>query len=269
MNAQTRTEISRLLEEHGLRPVHRLGQNFLADANVTRKIVKTSQIGRGDRVVEIGAGTGTLTAALAAAGAHVVAYEIDERLSPILESVTSGLDVELRFEDISEVDLADALQGGNWTMVANLPYNVGTSVVMEALRHVFQIRRLVVMVQREVAERLVAMPGTSEYGIPSVITQIHADAELVFRVPAQVFFPVPNVESAVVAMDRIAAPKHSERAIELARAGFGQRRKMLRRSLSPLLPDPVTSLEQALIEPTSRAEELSPADYLRLARVVS
>lgn len=269
MSAQTRTEISRLLAEHGLRPVHKLGQNFLADANVTRKIVKTSGVGSGDRVVEIGAGTGTLTGALAATGAHVVAYEIDERLRPILESVTNGLDVDLRFVDVSDVDLANALDGSGWTMVANLPYNVGTNVVMEALRHAFQIKRLVVMVQREVAERLVASPGTSEYGIPSVVTQIHTDAELLFRVPPQVFFPAPKVESAVVVMERKSAPDEAERAIELARAGFGQRRKMLRRSLAVLLEDPVAVLERASVDPTSRAEELSPDDYLRLARVAS
>ena len=267
MNAQTRTEISRLLEEHGLRPVHKLGQNFLADANVTRKIVKIAGVGGGDRVIEVGAGTGTLTKALAATGAHVVAYEVDERLRPILESVTSGLDVDLRFTDISEVDLANALDRDDWTMVANLPYNIGTNVVMDALRHAFQIKRFVVMVQREVAERLVASTGTTEYGIPSVVTQIHSDAELVFRVPAQVFFPAPKVESAVVAMDRKPAPDEAERAIELARAGFGQRRKMLRRSLASLLQDPVAVLERSSVAPTSRAEELSPDDYLRLARV--
>lgn len=269
MSAQTRTEISRLLEKHGLKPVHKLGQNFLADANVTRKIVKTAGVGSGDRVVEVGAGTGTLTTALAATGAHVVAYEIDERLRPILESVTAGLSVDLRFADISGVDLANALEGDRWTMVANLPYNVGTNVVMEALRHVFQIKRFVVMVQREVAERLVASPGTSEYGIPSVVTQIHSDAELVFRVPSQVFFPAPNVESAVVAMERRPAPDEAERAIELARAGFGQRRKMLRRSLAVLLEDPVAVLVGASVDPTSRAEQLSPDDYVRLARFAS
>ncbi len=268
MSAQTRSDISKLLEEHGLRPVHRLGQHFLADANVTRKIVRTAGVGAGDRVVEIGAGTGSLTSALASTGAHVVAYEIDERLSPILESVTMGLDVELRFADIADVDLADALEADGWTMVANLPYNVGTEALMEALRHAFQVERFVVMVQVEVAERLVASPGTGEYGIPSVITQIHADARLAFRVPSQVFFPAPKVESAVVAIERVPAPEFAERAIELARRAFGQRRKMLRRSLSSLLEDPVGALERASIDPTSRAEQLSPDDYLRLATVV-
>lgn len=267
MSAQTRTEISRLLAEHGLRPVHRLGQHFLADGNVTRKIVSVAGVGEGDRVVEVGAGTGTLTLALAETGAHVVAYEVDERLRPVLETVTSGVDVDLRFGDVTEVDLPAALGPGPWVMVANLPYNVGTPVVMDALRSAFEITRFVVMMQREVAERLVAEPGTTQYGLPSVVAQIHARGEVAFRVPPHLFVPPPRVESAVVVLDRIAASAAAERAIELARAGFGQRRKMLRRSLADLLDDPVSSLERADIDPAARAEELTPEDYLRLALV--
>lgn len=269
MSAQTRSEISRLLDAHGLRPNHRLGQHFLADGNVTRKIVSVAAVGQGDKVVEIGAGTGTLTSALAATGAKAISYEVDERLRPVLEAVTAGLDVDLRFEDITEVDLGDALEGDGWTMVANLPYNVGTPLIMEAMRKAPNVERFVVMMQREVAERLVASPGTSEYGLPSVVVQIHADAELVFRVPPQVFYPPPRVESAVVVMARKPAPELAERAIALARAGFGQRRKMLRGSLGSVLRDPAGSLEKAGIDPTTRAEELSPDDYLRLAGVDS
>lgn len=269
MSAQTRTEITRLLEEHGLSPIRRLGQNFLADGNVTRKIVAAAGVGRRDRVVEIGAGTGTLTSALAGAGASVVAYEIDERLRPVLERVTAGLDVELRFADVTEVDLSEALRDGPWTMVSNLPYNVGTPVLMDALRTADAITRFVVMVQKEVAERLIATEGSEAYGIPSVVTQIHASPELLFKVPPQVFVPAPRVESAVVAMDRKPAPDNSERAIELAQAGFGQRRKMLRRSLSGVLTDPIADLESVGINPSSRAEDLSPDDYIRLASVPS
>lgn len=269
MSAQTRTEISRLLAEHGLRPAQRLGQHFLADGNVTRKIVSVAGVGRGDQVVEIGAGTGTLTVALAETGARVIAYEVDERLRPVLETVTSGSSVELRFADVTDVDLASALGPGVWVMVANLPYNVGTSVIMEGLRRATNITRFVVMMQREVAERLVAKPGTPQYGLPSVVSQIHARGEVAFRVPPQVFVPPPRVDSAVVVLDRIEAPPEAERAIELARAGFGQRRKMLRKSLSGLLEDPVVPLEEAGIDPAIRAEELTPNDYLRLARVTS
>lgn len=267
MSAQTRSEISGLLEEHGLHPAHHLGQHFLADANITRKIVSAAGVGPGDRVVEVGAGTGTLTAALASTGAEVVAYEIDERLRPILQKVTGGVEVDLRFDDITSVDLGEELDGTGWTMVANLPFNVGTPLVVDAMRNVPGIERFVVMVQREVAERFVAGPSTPEYGIPTVVAGIHTNAEIAFKVPPQVFFPAPQVESAVLVMQRKPAPEHSERAIELARAGFGQRRKMLRRSLAPLLEDPSATLEKAGLDPTRRAEDLAPADYLRLAQV--
>jgi 16S rRNA (adenine1518-N6/adenine1519-N6)-dimethyltransferase len=265
MTPQTRTEIADLLARHGLSPVHHLGQNFLADANITRKIVEVARIEPGDRVIEVGAGTGTLTRALAAAGARVVAYEVDRGLAPVLEEVTRGLDVELRFEDVMNVDLGADLGGGPWTMVANLPYNVGTPLVLDSLRTLPNIVRFVVMVQREVAERFAASPGSRDYGIPSVIAGIHAPARIAFRVPPQVFYPAPSVDSAVVVMDRVAPPPGASRAIELAVAAFNQRRKMLRRSLAGALEDPVATIEAAGLDPTSRAEDLTPADYLRMA----
>ncbi|HEY6628536.1 MAG TPA: 16S rRNA (adenine(1518)-N(6)/adenine(1519)-N(6))-dimethyltransferase RsmA [Acidimicrobiia bacterium] len=267
MKAQTRSEIVDLLERHGLTPTHHLGQNFLADSNITRKIVDLAGLHPGDRVVEVGAGTGTLTRALAATGSQVVAYEVDSKLAPVLEEVTAGLDVELRFADVMDVDLGGALGPGRWVMVANLPYNVGTPLVLDALRSVPDIVRFVVMVQREVAERFAASPGGKEYGLPSVICGIYAPARVAFRVPPQVFYPAPSVESAVVIMDRVPAPPDADRAVELAGAGFNQRRKMLRRSLDQMFEDPTASIRAAGLDPTARAEDLAPADYLRLARV--
>lgn len=269
MSPQTRSDIRRLLAEHDLQPRHHLGQHFLADANITRKIISVAGVGPGDQVVEVGAGTGTLTLALLEAGATVVAYEIDERLRPVLESVLDGFEVDLRFGDVLEVGLGESLADGEWTMVANLPYNVGTPLLMDTMRTVQQIVRFVVMVQREVAERFVAEPGERDYGIPSVVAGIHTDAEVAFTVPPQVFYPAPQVESAVVLMTRKPAPSSAERAIELAKAGFGQRRKMLRRSLASVLDDPTATLERAGFDPTSRAEDLSPEDYLRLAGVTT
>ncbi len=264
MTAQTRSEIADLLDRHGLSPIHRLGQHFLADANITRKIVALAGVGPGSNVVEVGAGTGTLTRALAAAGAHVLTFEIDERLRPLLEEVTAGLDVELRFSDVMDVDFATELQG-DWAMVANLPYNVGTPVVLEAMQQATGIVRFVVMVQKEVARRFAARPGSGDYGLPSVVAGIHTEAAVAFTVPPRVFYPPPRVDSAVVVMHRKGAPPEAGRAIELARAGFGQRRKMLRRSFASVLADPVSTLEEAGIDPTRRAEDLSPDDYLRLA----
>jgi len=266
VTAQTRSEIASLLTRHGVSPSRRLGQHFLADANITRKIVDVAGVGPGDQVLEIGAGTGTLTRALAAAGAHIVAYEIDAGLLPVLDEVTRDLSVELRFLDITDADLAEELKGGRWVMVANLPYNVGTPLVLDALRRVPQIERFVVMVQREVAERLVSGPGSKQYGLPSVVIGLHAVGRLAFTVPAQVFYPPPRVESAVIVLDRVPAPDGAERAIEIAAAGFNQRRKMLRGALAGVFDDPAAVLERSGIDPTSRAEDLSPADYLALAR---
>jgi 16S rRNA (adenine1518-N6/adenine1519-N6)-dimethyltransferase len=267
MTAQTRSEIAALLERHGLAPIHRLGQHFLADANITRKIAALADLRPGSKVVEVGAGTGTLTRALADTGARVIAYEVDGGLRPLLDEVTAGLAVELRFADVMDVDFGEALDGGRWKMVANLPYNVGTPVVLEALQHAPDIELFVVMVQVEVARRLAASPGSPDYGLPSVVVGIHADATLAFTVPPQVFYPAPGVGSAVVVIKRTRAPEHASRAVELARAGFGQRRKMLRGSLAGVLSDPETVLERAGIAPTRRAEDVSPEDYLRLARV--
>ncbi|MFP3883380.1 MAG: 16S rRNA (adenine(1518)-N(6)/adenine(1519)-N(6))-dimethyltransferase RsmA [Actinomycetota bacterium] len=265
--AQTRSEIVELLERHGLTPIHRLGQHFLADANITRKIVSLVGIEPGTRVVEVGAGTGTLTRALADEGAHVVAYEIDHGLRPVLEEVTAGLDVDLRFVDITDIHLASELEGDGWAMVANLPYNVGTPVVMDAMRDAPGIDRFIVMVQDEVARRFIARPGSQDYGLPSVVAGIYTDANLAFKVPPQVFYPPPRVGSAVVVMKRKQAPDAARRAVELARAGFGQRRKMLRRSLSSVLEVPSATLERAGLDPTDRAEDLSPEDFVRLAEV--
>jgi len=265
MKAQTRSEIAALLKRHGVAPIQRLGQHFLADANITRKIVDLADVGAGSSVVEIGAGTGTLTRALAATGARVVAYEIDSGLRPVLAEVTGGLDVELRFEDVTRVDFSSALDGDEWILVANLPYNVGTPVVLEALQGAPNIVRFVVMVQLEVADRLTATVSDRSYGLPSVVAGLHSRARRAFTVPPQVFYPPPRVESAVVVMDRTEAPEGAARAIELARAGFGQRRKMLRRSLADVLSDSVTVLESADVPPTSRAEDLAPDEWLRLA----
>jgi 16S rRNA (adenine1518-N6/adenine1519-N6)-dimethyltransferase len=266
VRSQNRSEIAALLEKHGLSPIHRLGQHFLADANITRKVVSVAEVVAGDNVVEVGAGTGTLTAALAEAGAHVVAYEIDSRLKPLLGEVTAGLDVDLRFQDIMDVDLsADLDPATAWKMVANLPYNVGTPLVLDAMRHHEHVEQFVVMVQREVADRFCTAPGSREYGLPSVVAQIHSKPRIDFVVPPQVFYPAPRVESAVLVMPRVPAPAHAERAIELAGVAFRQRRKMLRRSLADEFDDASAVLAASGIDPTARAEDLAPGDFLRLA----
>jgi 16S rRNA (adenine1518-N6/adenine1519-N6)-dimethyltransferase len=268
VSAQTRSEVRALLERHGLSPRKALGQHFLADPNITTKIVATAGVGPDDRVIEIGPGTGTLTAALGATGARVVAVEVDASLEPLLSEVTAAYpNVTVRYVDATDLDLGAELTGGDWVMVANLPYNVGTPLVLDALRHVPQISRFVVMVQVEVARRIAAEPGSREYGLPSVVCQIHADTTMAFTVPPQVFVPPPRVGSAVVVLRRHSAPEGAERAIRLAAAAFGQRRKMIRRSLVGVMPDVHELAQRVGIDPQMRAEQLTPDDFLQLAEV--
>lgn len=265
--SQSRRVINELLSRHGLRARKAYGQHFLADPNIIDKVVALAGVRPGDRVVEVGAGTGALTAALARAGAHLVAYEIDERLRPVLEEVLAGLEVDLRFADVMAMNLATELEGGPWKLVANLPYNVGTPLVLDVLRRAPAVEALVVMVQKEVADRLVADPGSADYGLPSVVVALTATVDGRFRVPPQVFVPAPRVESAVVRLDRRPAPPQLlEPALELARAAFGQRRKMLRASLAGRCDSAVFA--RTGIEPTARPEQLEPEQFLALARGV-
>lgn len=266
---QGRTEIRELLAAHGLTPRRSLGQHFLADPNLVRKVAALADVGPGDRVVEIGAGTGTLTAALAATGASIVAYEVDSSLAPVLESTVGGAGVEIRIGDAASIDFVSDLPGSHWVLVGNLPYNVGTGIVLDALRTGPNIDRLVVMVQREVADRLLAPPGTKDYGIPSVVVGLHAEARFGFAVPTHVFLPPPQVQSAVVVLRRVGAPAEAEAAIQLAGVAFGQRRKMLRRSLAEAIEDVDAVLERAGIDPTIRAEDVAPGGYVAIARAVA
>ena len=264
--AQDRTRIRALLAGAGIEPNKGYGQNYLADPNIVRKIAADAGI-EGANVVEVGAGTGALTGELARHGATVVAYEIDEALAPVLAETVEPLpNVELRWGDATEVDWDAVLAPGSWTMVANLPYNVGTRIVLDALRSAPRIQRFVVMVQREVGERLLAEPGTKTYGLPSVVVGLHGAGSLVMTVPPQVFEPAPRVDSIVVRIDRRPAPDEAEAAIEIAAAAFNQRRKMLRRSLAVVFDDPIGVLEAAGVDPTTRPEQLAPSDYVAIAR---
>jgi 16S rRNA (adenine1518-N6/adenine1519-N6)-dimethyltransferase len=264
---QGRTEIRDLLDAVGHRPNKSLGQNFITDPNIVDKIVSLARIDADTSVVEIGAGTGTLTGALARSAGRVVAYEIDRHLEPILlETVGRRQNVEVRIADATGVRLEDALPAGSWTLVANLPYNVGTGIVLDALTDSPRVTSFVVMVQREVADRMLAPPGSKTYGVPSVVVGLHARGSRAFTVPPQVFEPRPRVESAVVLLERVDPDPSTERAIALAGAAFGQRRKMLRRSLTSALADPAATLAAAGIDPTLRAEDLSPNDFIAIAR---
>ncbi|MDA2978919.1 MAG: 16S rRNA (adenine(1518)-N(6)/adenine(1519)-N(6))-dimethyltransferase RsmA [Actinomycetota bacterium] len=262
---QARSEVRRLLAEHDHQPRKKFGQNFLVDPNMVAKIVATSGVNSDSNVIEIGAGTGALTVALADSGARVVSYEVDHALESILDvTIGNRPNVELRFADATRINFGEALDEGPWTMVSNLPYNVGTGIVLDALQNAVNIGRFVVVVQIEVADRLIARPGTKTYGIPSVIVGLHGTAHRAFRVPPQVFEPAPRVESAVVVIDRTEAPPHVGRAIDIATAAFGQRRKMLRRSLVATISNE-SILDAAGIDPTARPETLDPLDFVAIA----
>ena len=266
----SRREVIDLLAANGLRPSRALGQNFVVDHNTVRRIARLAAVGPGDRVLEIGAGLGSLTMALVEQGADVTAVEMDRGLVPILRSVVGPAGVHVVEGDALQLDWDRVLgRDGPWVLVANLPYNVATPLVITLLERVPSIERMLVMVQLEAGQRLAGRPGDDAYGAVSVRVAYWAAAEVVGRVPPTVFYPRPQVESALVSVRRRPAPAVSEDAVsyerfsEVLRAGFGQRRKMLRRSLAGLVP--AEAFAAAGVPPEARAEELDVAAWGRLA----
>jgi 16S rRNA (adenine1518-N6/adenine1519-N6)-dimethyltransferase len=244
------------------------------DPNTVRRIARLARVGVDDKVIEIGAGLGSLTLALADTGASVTAVEIDDGLVPILSTQTAHLpNVTVVHADAMALNWNDLLAGHPaWVLVANLPYNVGTPLVADLLDGAPAITRMLVMVQREVAERFVASPGTPAYGALSVKVASWAEARIVGDVPASVFLPRPNVASALVEIVRLKespVPPAVDRGelFALVRAGFGHRRKMLRRSLAGLAT--ADDLTAAGIRPEARAEELGLADWVSLWTTLS
>lgn len=266
----TRTELTELLARHGLEASRALGQNFVVDPNTVRRIARLAGVGPGDRVLEIGPGLGSLTLALAETGAAVTAVEMDRYLVPILGEVVAGLDVRIVEGDATELDWDEVLQGSDrWHLVANLPYNVATPLVLDLLRDVPAIHRMLVMVQWEVGERLVAAPGSRTYGIPSVKVAFSATARLVGKVGPDVFLPRPRVDSALVEIVRRPEPPTTadrDRLVALVERAFNQRRKMLRRSLAGIVT--AEAFAAADVDPSRRPEELSVEEWGRLTLAV-
>ena len=274
--ALTPATIPALLARHGLRPSRALGQNFLADPNTARRIARLAQVQSGDRVLEIGPGIGSLTVALLEAGAAVTALELDEHVIPALEETVGTNAVQIVRGDALRVDFDELLpvDGRPWCMVSNLPYNVATPIVMRVLESVPRIASMLVMVQREVGERMAAGPGTKAYGAVSVKIAYYGHARVVGTVSPSVFIPAPKVDSALVRIVRYTEPPvvvpSEARLFALVRAGFGQRRKMLRGALRAELGDDVEHiLESANIDGRVRAETLTLEQWAALARVVS
>jgi len=260
----TRREISALLRDHGLAPRRSLGQNFVADPNTVRRIARLAGVGPGDRVVEIGAGLGSLTLALRETGAEVTAIEVDRGLVGVLRSVVEPAGVRVVEGNALALDWGALLGEAPWVLVANLPYNVATPLIVRLLEEVPAIERMLVMVQAEVADRLVARPGSASYGAVSVTVSWWADASVVGDVPQSVFVPRPNVGSSLVALRRRPPPPGDYTRVKaVVRAGFAHRRKMLRTTLGGVVD--AGAFAAAGVAPTARAEELGLEQWCRLA----
>lgn len=262
----TRPAARQLLASRNLAPRRALGQNFVVDPNTVRRIADLARVGPGDHVVEVGAGLGSLTLALAERGPEVLAVEVDPGLSAALRDVVAdAANVRVVTADAMALDWDDLLAGAAvWALVANLPYNVATPLVADLLDTVPAIERMLVMVQREVGVRLAAPPGSAAYGAISVKVAYWAQARLVGTVPASVFLPRPNVESALVEIVRRRPPSvDPAQLFALVRTGFGQRRKMLRRSLHELVTP--AQFAAAGVEPTDRPQDVGLEGWVRLA----
>ena len=269
-------DVRRLAEACGIRPAKQRGQNFVIDANTVRRIVRTSGIGADDVVVEIGPGLGSLTLGLLEVASHVTAVELDEVLAGLLPSTIA----EQAPGQVGQFDLvtADAMKvtslpGPEPTaLVANLPYNVSVPVLLHFFEHFSSIRTGLVMVQAEVAHRLAAGPGSKTYGVPSVKAAWYAELHLAGSVGRNVFWPMPNVESSLVAWTRRPSPGDEEqrlRTFAVVDAAFAQRRKTLRAALSVLAGSGAAAEESLLaagIPPKTRGEQLGVEDFFRLGQ---
>ncbi|CAN5758476.1 16S rRNA (adenine(1518)-N(6)/adenine(1519)-N(6))-dimethyltransferaseRsmA [soil metagenome] len=266
----TRRELTGLLARHGLSASRALGQNFVVDPNTVRRVARLAGIGPGSNVVEIGAGVGSLTLALTETGASVTAVELDRHLIPALREAVAGHPVRLVEGDAMALDWSAVLADhARWSLVANLPYNIATPLVLDLLADVPAIEAMLVMVQREAGQRLVAGPGSRTYGIPSVKVALRARSRIVGTVGPDVFLPRPRVESALVEIIRLVEPATTadpERLIHLVERAFNQRRKMLRRSLADLVGPEMFAT--AGVDPEARPEQLAVQDWGRLTAAV-
>ncbi len=245
----------------------RLGQNFLADPNLLDAIVRDARLATDDVVLEVGAGEGVLSERLAPVAAHLHAVEIDRGLAPALERIAALPNVDLHWGDAMKLDLG-GLQPPPLTMVANLPYSVATPLILRTIEELPSLRRWTVMVQREIADRLRAAPGSRTYGSPSAVAQLACEVELVRAVDPAVFKPRPRVESAILRLRRT-GPGADAETRWLIRAAFAHRRKSLPRSLEHARPGSLAPARAALADlglpEDARAESLSPEQFAALS----
>jgi 16S rRNA (adenine1518-N6/adenine1519-N6)-dimethyltransferase len=248
--------------------VVKLGQNFLTDTNLLDAIVRDAKLESEDVVLEVGAGEGPLTERLAAVASHVHTVEIDRKLEPPLQRVAALPNVDLHWGDALKLDLA-GLEPAPTAVVSNLPYSIATPLIVRTIEDLPTVQRWTVMVQREIADRLSAEPGSRTYGAPSVLVQIACETKVLRAVNPAVFKPAPRVGSAVIGLRRI-GPGANADTRDLVRAAFSHRRKTLARSLSEIRPGTLGRTRAMLpaigLRLEVRAEEIHPGEYVELAR---
>lgn len=271
-----------ILEKYGFSFKKSLGQNFLIDTNILKKIVSFAELTEESGAIEIGPGIGALTEQLARAAKKVVAFEIDQRLLPILKDTLSPYPhVDIIHQDVLKADVGSVIaekfaDTKDIMVVANLPYYVTTPIIMKLLEDKLPIRGIVCMLQKEVADRIAAQPGTKDYGSLSIAIQYYTEAETVMIVPKTVFVPQPNVDSAVIRLTLRESPavevKDEDFFFQVTKAAFAQRRKTLLNNLTSQLPDGkqkkegiLTALTSSGIEPSRRGETLSLREFARLS----
>ena len=262
----------RLLRRHSIRPLKRLGQHFLVEPRALSQVVSAAELGGTETVLEVGAGLGSLTRALAAKARRVIAVEIDRRLLPPLREVLEGLDtVEIVIGDILAIDLESTIGSDPYLVVANIPYNITSALIRHFLESEIAPQRLVLTVQREVAQRVIAGPG--QMSLLALGVRVYGTPSLRARIPARAFYPRPQVDSAVLRVDVHDQPGLAGELLEpvfrLARAGFGQRRKMLKNTLAGEMNWSAVQLAELLAEAgigiQARPQELDVQDWARLA----
>ena len=270
-----------LVKRHGFKFTKSLGQNFLIDDNIVDKIVAGAGIGPSDKIIEVGPGIGTLTREMASRAGALMAVEIDNNLIPILADTLGDFEnVKIVNEDIIKADIRglidENLDGGPVKLVANLPYYITTPIIMRFLEENINVTDIVVMVQKEVAERMNAQPGGKDFGALSVAVQYYCDTEIVAKVPRHLFVPQPNVDSIVIALrvrpERKYRVDSEDLFFKVVKAAFGQRRKTLLNSIASmgnLSKDMVKeALEEAGIDPKRRGETLSLDEFANLSNVI-
>ena len=271
-----------VVQKHNFKFSKSLGQNFLIDDNVIDRILAGARLSEGDKIIEVGPGIGTLTREMCKVADKVVAIEIDKTLIPILEETLADLDnVEVVNQDILKVNVEELvkekLSGGPVKLVANLPYYITTPIVMKFLEENIPVTDIVVMVQKEVADRMNAGPGTKDYGALSVAVQYYCDTEIVAKAPRHMFVPQPNVDSTVIGLhvreERKYPVDNEEIFFKTVKASFGQRRKTLLNSLGTLgflTKDQVKeALSNANIDEKRRGETLTIEEFATLSNVIN